>query len=345
MTGGATRAGETIHATLALYDPKGTYSQHAGVVMTSIFENTESPVVVHVLHDNTLTEGAREKFLCTAAKYAQEVHLVDVTPYRDQLDARTVALAQDACSVGTLYRLLIPDLLSIDRAVYLDCDTLVNLDLRELWEVSLDGNCLAGALDHPGTGLRRLSAEALRVRLNGGDPASYVNAGVLLMDLDRIRERGSLFQASMDWLAHRGHTARLADQDILNSLFRGSIKLLDGRFNNRRLEGDPSHSILHMINESKPWLGLTGLPSERLYWRTYLRSAWGDHTTPDELIDLLSQTASHTPSLHRHTAQCWRQIGRRVRRDILCGEPVIAVGLLARELFHRLAAGLRGGPC
>ena len=343
MRGGATRTEGPIHAALALYDPRGTYSQHAGVVMASIFENTESPVVVHVLHDSTLTEEARGKFLRPAAKYAQEVRLIDVTPYRDQLDARTVALVQDACSVGTLYRLLIPDLLPVGRVVYLDCDTLVNLDLRELWEVSLDGNCLAGALDHPGRGLRRLSAEALRVRLNGGDPTSYVNAGVLLMDLDRIRERGSLFRASMDWLARRRHAARLADQDILNSLFCGSIKLLDDRFNNRRLEEDPSNSILHMINESKPWLGLTGLPSERLYWKAYLHSAWGENTTRDELIDLLSRTASHTPSLHRHTAQCWRRIGLRLRRDILCGEPVLAVGLLVREFLHRLAAGLRGG--
>ena len=41
---------EPVHVALAVYDPTGTYSQHAGVVMTSIFENTKSPVVVHVLH-------------------------------------------------------------------------------------------------------------------------------------------------------------------------------------------------------------------------------------------------------------------------------------------------------
>ena len=40
MTNDTTRPEGTVHAALALYDPKGTYSQHAGVVMTSIFENT-----------------------------------------------------------------------------------------------------------------------------------------------------------------------------------------------------------------------------------------------------------------------------------------------------------------
>ena len=83
------------------------------------------------------------------------------------------------------------------------------------------------------------------------------------------------------------HAARLADQDILNSLFCSSVRL----------------------------------------------------------IDLLSRTASHTPFLHRHMPQCWRRIGRRLRRDVLCGEPVLAVGLLVRELFHRLTAKLRDGPC
>ena len=49
-----------VHVVLAVYDPKGTYSQHAGVVMTSIFENTQSPVGVHILHDETLTEDSSE---------------------------------------------------------------------------------------------------------------------------------------------------------------------------------------------------------------------------------------------------------------------------------------------
>ena len=30
-----------IHVALAVNDPKGTYSQHAGVVITSLFENTK----------------------------------------------------------------------------------------------------------------------------------------------------------------------------------------------------------------------------------------------------------------------------------------------------------------
>ena len=39
---------ETIHVALAVYDPKGTYSRHTGVVMASIFKNTDGPVRIHI---------------------------------------------------------------------------------------------------------------------------------------------------------------------------------------------------------------------------------------------------------------------------------------------------------
>ena len=73
MSYSSNEAKTPIHVALAVYDPKGTYSQHAGVVMTSIFENTQSPVVVHILHDETLTEDNRKKFIRTAEKYGQTV--------------------------------------------------------------------------------------------------------------------------------------------------------------------------------------------------------------------------------------------------------------------------------
>ena len=64
---------DSIHVVLAVYDPSGTYSQHAGVVITSIFENTHSKVIVHILHDDTLTQDNRQKLIRTAEKYSQSV--------------------------------------------------------------------------------------------------------------------------------------------------------------------------------------------------------------------------------------------------------------------------------
>jgi hypothetical protein len=54
-----TKEGEPVHVALSIHDPDGGYSRHSGVVMASIFERTESPVCVHILHDETMTEKNR----------------------------------------------------------------------------------------------------------------------------------------------------------------------------------------------------------------------------------------------------------------------------------------------
>ncbi|MBQ6908780.1 MAG: hypothetical protein IJQ29_01580, partial [Synergistaceae bacterium] len=108
-----------IHVALAVYDPKGTYSQHAGVTVTSIFENTKSKVTVHILHDDTLTDLNRERFLNTAKRYGQSIDLINVEDYKNKIGGETLKNIPDYWSVGTLYRLFIPEILkNLDKIIY-----------------------------------------------------------------------------------------------------------------------------------------------------------------------------------------------------------------------------------
>ena len=76
---GRTAENDVVHVVLGVYDPSGTYSRHAGVVMASIFEKTRSSVCVHILHDRTLTDENRDKLQRVADAYAQEVRFEDVS--------------------------------------------------------------------------------------------------------------------------------------------------------------------------------------------------------------------------------------------------------------------------
>ena len=64
---------DKIHVVLAVYDPRGTYSRHAGVVLVSMFSNTKSSMCVHILHDKTLNEDNKSKFIEQAEKFGQEL--------------------------------------------------------------------------------------------------------------------------------------------------------------------------------------------------------------------------------------------------------------------------------
>ena len=58
--------------------------------MTSIFENTKSKVIIHLLHDDTLTEDNRKKFIRTAEKYSQGLDLINVNKQLNERNGRFI---------------------------------------------------------------------------------------------------------------------------------------------------------------------------------------------------------------------------------------------------------------
>ena len=67
-----------IHVCFGLYDKTGRYSKFTGTAMLSLFENTSADVTVHILHDDTLTQDNREKFIYLAGRYNQAVKFYNV---------------------------------------------------------------------------------------------------------------------------------------------------------------------------------------------------------------------------------------------------------------------------
>ena len=313
----AETAAGTIHVALAVHDPRGTYSQHAGVVMASIFENTRSPVCVHVLHDETLTDGNRKKLQQAATEYGQQADFLDVSSSVKALGEDAAGLTREF-SMGTLFRLALPRLLCLPKVIYLDCDIVVNTDIVELWELHLDNCPLAGVPDREM--LRKMnrafSRSTIAAAINGSkSERGYVNAGVLVMDLDRIRREHDLIAEGVAWFSRYRHCAESPDQDFLNALFRGRIKILPERFNRcSPYHGDPSRSILHASASIKPWNGLQDLPVESLYWKYLFKSPWGGNA--DELVESLLSVACRSPFTHRHTAQCYRKVAGRLANDL-----------------------------
>ena len=141
-----------------------------------------------------------------------------------------------------MYRLLIPKIFSasLDKMIYLDSDLIVNMDIKNLWQIELDGKPLAAVADKES--VPRGSEEAqdffeesmrrlFKVCGDGlVDPNDYFNDGVLLMDLKSLSQtyaeellRGIKFFAE--------NTSYGFDQDILNYCFSKNYLLLPVEFN------------------------------------------------------------------------------------------------------------------
>ena len=294
-----------IHVALSIYDPKGTYARHAGVVMTSIFENTKSPVCIYILHDETLTQDNRKKLLRTAEKYNQEIIFADVSSNRDKLSKKIKSFFYKMySSVAVLYRLFVPEVIYVDKIIHMDCDIIVNLDINELWCTDVENFYMAAVRDEGMMKILKTKSnvcvyEKIRAIINNYRIQDYFNAGIMLMNLAKIRRNGNLLEQSLEFLKRHTHSTPLLDQDILNSIFSGHIKLLDSRFNKfaPKVKDTLPKSIIHGTTFSgyKLW-EVTGKPAQYLYWQFYLKSAWGENIkTPEQAVELMLNASYVSP--------------------------------------------------
>lgn len=139
-------------------------------------------------------------------------------------------------SVYTPYTLLrlFSDLLPLpDRVLYLDTDTAAIGDIRPLFEYDMKDCEYAGALDYLG-----------KVFIN----PRYINAGVLLLDLRKIRETG-FFRKARALVAEK--KLPFPDQDAVNRLTKKKCFLPRGYNEQRRMRSD---TVIRHFSKSIRWL-------------------------------------------------------------------------------------------
>ena len=99
------------------------------------------------------------------------------------------------------------NLLPVERALYLDADTLVRGDIGRLWDTNLGGKLL-GACPDVGFPLGHEKIER----------GPYFNAGVMLMDLVGMRREVKRLKD----IANSMQSSKFVEQDALNVHFRGA---------------------------------------------------------------------------------------------------------------------------
>ena len=196
-----------VHVALGIHDPKGDFSCHAGAMLASLFFGASGPVCAHVVHDETLTEANQRNLSAIAQRFQKELRFYPVS-LPDEYHALSGHVTK-----GALFRLLLPELLDIPRVIYLDCDIVVTLEIRQLWDIDLRGHSVAAAPD-PGIPtfppVIRQRIAATGVALEG-----YFNSGVMILNLARIRQTGNLFQQAIRFLKKHPESV-FHDQDALN---------------------------------------------------------------------------------------------------------------------------------
>lgn len=215
---------DIIHIGFGLHDKDGHYSVWVGTVMQSILEHTDSRICFHILHDETLSSDNKyklEKVAYNGSSIA-EFHKID------ENDFSVVKNQMSRFTIGAMFRCSLPKLLpDLNRIIYLDADLFVNRDIKELWDVDVREYCLAGVVDE---GVDIHNYPRILNKYPEIKKESYVNSGVLYMNLKKLREFGGLKKLVLDFLIENPE-AGLPDQDALNVLFHDKVLYLDDSWN------------------------------------------------------------------------------------------------------------------
>ena len=160
------------------------------------------------------------------------------------------------------YRLALPWILSqYDRALNLGADIVIQKDVFELLECPMKiDEYIAGVIDLGYLG--RLEMDIPRKELDLKSVNGYVNADVLVFNLQSIRQDFSMEEVMLLW---QKYYFRCAEQDAFNVLFDGHIHHLDLRWN---FFPPKMASVEHIAHNTKDKIEL---------WKNSLKEPWIIH--------------------------------------------------------------------
>lgn len=219
------------------------WMQHAREAIFSLFLHNKGPIKVFILTD-TLGQIDMQP-ICD--KFGSETHKVE---YLNIESIFTKYITTNLNIDGrftkyTLYRLFLPRLVGneVKRILYIDGDALVVGDIRELYECDLKDNILAGVIDS------NYFPWFKKIGFELGD--IYINAGVTLMDMEKIREL-NLMPIWFNMMNTKFYDTH--DQDAFNITCKDKILPVDRKYNvslsTTNHSDDPR--VIHYAG-NKPW--------------------------------------------------------------------------------------------
>lgn len=246
------------------------------------------------MHDDTLTQDNRDKFLELTNRYGQIVKFYNVEELcADKINSYVElvpSVKNASVSKGAFYKFLIPELLDkdIEKVIYLDSDIIVNLDINELWQIELEDHPIAAVLEIANNSeiILRLSGY---VSDNIVKKENYFNSGMMIMNLKVLRDEKDNILSGIKFRGkYPKHT--LFDQEIFNQCFENRTLKLPVKFNCLIKESrnnkcfSVKEEIYHYAG-GKVGLGLDiSDPFNRLWWSYFIKTPWFDVDTMYKIL-------------------------------------------------------------
>lgn len=204
------------------------FAPYLSIFIKSLAENNiGNKLNIYILHQDIKAET--QKNICIDNNYKHiSMRFIDVKSYFADLNLHI----DQHLSLETYFRLVIQDIFKdYKKILYLDSDMVALSDIKELYETDINDYAIAAVKDIEYAGVCKLRKEAVeyaKETLKLKDEYDYLQAGVLVLNLEKMRQLYSVKElldiaGSYKWQHH--------DQDVLNFAYRGNIKYLPQEWN------------------------------------------------------------------------------------------------------------------
>lgn len=203
-----------------VYSTDDNYAQHCCVSMASIILNSdENSYFNFIILDGGITDKNKDKIL-----QLKNIKNCDIIFYDMAEFDFSSYKAREYISEATYYRLLLPKLLpnNINKIIYLDCDIIVETNMKKVWNIDIEDYSVLAADDECGVSQCRRLALPIKNR--------YFNAGVLVLNLKKLRQF-DFYHECIKSYKNNEDIITLQDQDILNIVLNKKCKFIDLNWN------------------------------------------------------------------------------------------------------------------
>ncbi len=263
------------------------YAPYMGVALASVLSSKLSGEFCrfHILDDGIKEEN--KKKLASLHNYYSDFSISYYPIDGEILSKFPVVNAH--LSRTTYGRLFIGSLLpkEVSRLIYLDCDVFVRKSLYNLFSVDLGNNLLGGVEDFGVMNHARQGKHSWP-----WSEYSYINAGVLLIDLARWRKEGAEDKI-LSYMQNPPEPLKFEDQDAINFVFRKQIKSFPCKWNGQvywllyEWNNFPEIKkyrnllntcpIVHFASPAKPWVLHSGKHKNTLEYQAFMaKTPWAD---------------------------------------------------------------------
>lgn len=273
-----------------MYAFDNNYAEIAAVSIKSLMESNPAVVNFYLVLDN-VSEQNKVMMEEMISEHGSTVTFLANPPIRELLgvDLKTLRWSDSAYS-----RLFLKELFgegtSIDRLIYIDCDTLIVGSLIELYETDTEGYLGAACLECMSNMHKRI--------VGASKKDNYINTGMLLIDVQKWIKEGIQEKTSEFIRKYNGKT-EYVDQGVINGTISNEFKLVSPKYNLTALAYDFTYKEMQIYR--KPSFG-------------YSEDEWEEAKNDPRIIHFTTSFLSIRPwyegSMHPY-AGSWKEVHDR----------------------------------